>query len=171
MIKNKEKNQRFFGPSIFPKSRKAQISEGLTWVAATIAIIIILLISVVITSTAFDLNDREIIPESFTATLNQKSLMSYLLTREPGGETVYSAIKKDENLNDFNGNLAVKVFKGLYEKEYSGIWVGVSDLGFNIIGGRIGNDFFARISLIGSEAYSTMIKFAQEKAVEAVFVK
>jgi len=170
-VKNKEKNQRFFNPSIFPKSRKAQISEGLTWVAATIVIIVILLFSIVITSTAFDLNSMKIKPASFTAGLNQKSLLSYLLTKQPSGEIVYSTIKKDENLKGFNGELAVKIFMGLYEKEYSGIWLGVSDLGFNIVGGRTGNDFFDRTSLVGTESYFIMMKFAQKKAVEAVFVK
>ena len=153
------------------KNKRAQISEGLTWVVATIAIIVILLISLAITTLAFDLNNTKIKSESFGSALMQKSLMSYLLTKESGRGTVYSEIKRDENLKGFNGDLAVKVFKGLYGKEYSGIWVGVSNLGFNLIGGREGNNFFSRMSLISTEYYLIMIKFAEEKAVEVVFAK
>ena len=150
--------------------KKAQMAEGLTWVVATIAIIVILLFSIFITSDVFGFNSNEIAPKSFSSSLNHKSLLSYLLTKEPSGEMVYSKIKADENLNDFNGNLALKVFKGLYGHEYSGMWVGVSNPEA-LIAGRVGNKFFDRTSLVGTESYSLMIKFAKEKFVEAIFVK
>ena len=92
-----------------------------------------------------------------------------LSTYEDG--KVYSTIKKDENLKDFNGDLAVKIFKGLYEKEYSGIWVGVSEGGLNPIIQGTGNDFFSRISLTGLDSDFINIKLSPEKVIQGVFVK
>ena len=50
------------------------------------------------------------------------------------------------------------------------MWVGVSNPEA-LIAGRVGNKFFDRTSLVGTESYSLMIKFAKEKVVEAIFVK
>lgn len=143
MIKNK-KNQRFFCPSIFPKSRKAQISEGITWIVATIAILIILLFSLFLTS--FVLKNKQIDNDFFSDAINQKSFLSYLLTQENSGGIVFSKIRADENLDNFNGNLALKIFNGLYKEKYSEVWIGVSRLGTGVFGATskngIVNDFF-----------------------------
>ncbi len=129
MINNK-KNQRFFHPSIFPKSRKAQISEGITWIVATIAIIIILLFSVFLSSFFFSKKDT-IRSNFFSSNIYQKSFLSYLATKDSSGKFVISQIKNERDLNAFNGNLALKVFRGIYGEKYN-VWTGVSKIPDNI---------------------------------------
>ena len=182
---NKEKNQGFFSPSIFPKSRRAQISEGLTWVVATIVIIIILLFSIFITS--FYVSSKKSIDiDSFSDFHAQKSFLSYLLTNQ-NQENIYSKIKADSNLNNDNGNLALQIFNGLYKDDYSQIWVGESILGEGLIGtsmNGIENEFFGRrpSSVVSGAMGSVAVKDTyysalflkndtEQKFVEAAFAK
>lgn len=119
------------------KDKHAQISEGLTWVVATIAIIIILLFSLFLTSFVF--KDNLLAKNYFSYSIPQKSFLSYLLTKESNGGVIYSKIKADESLTDFNGNLARQVFNKLYKKNYPvAIWLGVDFEGLGIRK----NDFF-----------------------------
>ncbi len=165
------------------KSRKGQVSEGITWIFATIAIIIILLFSVFITS-AYASGNKKISLSFFSSNINQKSLLSYLLTKESDGGTVYSKIKTEGNLSNFNGNLALKIFNGLYKDNYLQIWVGVSTLGKGIGGtslNGVDNNFFEkRPSLRASgglgndvlkEADYSLVSLEKEKFVEVMFVK
>jgi hypothetical protein len=172
MIKNK-KNLRFFNPSISLKSRKGQISEGITWVVATIAIIIILLVSISLTS--FYTKDREIKKDFFRDSTNQKTVLSYLLTKEDNGEIVYLDIKKEGNLKDVSGNLALKIFNGLYKDRYQQMWVGVSSLGEGVISTSLNgveNEFFGKkMLLIHRESYSSLVPFDKTKFFEAIFVR
>ncbi len=181
MMINNKKNQRFFNPSIFPKSRKGQIAEGLTWVIATIAIIIILLISISLTT--FYTKDREIKKDFFTDSANQKSVLSYLLTKEPSGEIVYSDIKKEGNLKGASGDIALKVFNGLYKDNYQEIWIGVSNIGEGAIStslNGIKNEFFgtknplsdpSSLSVGYTGAYSSIIPLGDNKFFQAIFVR
>ncbi|MEX2017199.1 MAG: hypothetical protein WD876_01890 [Candidatus Pacearchaeota archaeon] len=153
------------------KNKNGQIGEGLTWVVATIIIIIILVFSIFVTS--FYVSDQKTVDSNaFGDFHTQKSLIGYLLTKQPGGEMVYSKIKTDENLDNFNGNLAVKIFKGLYENEYSGMWVGFVEIN-SWPEGRIGNDYFDRTSLIAldEKLIYFIIKSSQEKGVSVMFIK
>lgn len=125
-------------------SKKAQISEGVTWVVATIAVIIILLFSLFLVS--FSTKNREISKDFFSDSLNQKTFLSYLLTKEET-EFIFSKIKTDENLDNFNGNLAMKIFNELYKDKYSEIWIGTSKLREGAIGtsmNGIENNFFGK---------------------------
>jgi hypothetical protein len=125
-------------------NKKAQISEGITWIVATIAILIILLFSLFLTS--FVLKNKQISSDFFSDTINQKSFLSYLLTSGDDGGIIYSKINADGNLNNFNGNLAMKIFNGLYKDKYSEIWIGVSRLTTGVFGATsksgIDNSFF-----------------------------
>jgi len=61
-----------------------------------------------------------------TDLLAEKSLTSYLMTEDEYGEKIFYQIVNEENLNDFNGNLAKTIFLGLYAKDYpSKIWLGI----------------------------------------------
>ena len=166
-------------------NKRGQISEGLTWVVATIIIVIMLVFSIFVTS-FYVSGKKDVGSETFGDFHTQKSLMSYLLTKQGSG-TVYSNVKAAENLDSFNGNLAVKIFKGLYEIEYSQIWIGVSVFGEGFFGtslNGIENSFFGRrpsstvSGPMGSVAYkdtyySTLFlkNDTEQKFVEGVFAK
>jgi hypothetical protein len=163
--------------------KKAQISEGLTWIVATIAIIIILLFSVFISSFFFA-DGNQIKNSFFSSNLNQKSMLSYLLTKE-NGKTIYSEITSAETLNNENGNLALKVFRDLYKNDYKEIWFGISKKGEGNLSGFKGqqNEFFGKepltvgisdigpSSTISKEKDISILKFADKKFLEAIFVK
>lgn len=170
------------------KDKRAQISEGITWIAATIAILVILLFSLFLTS--FVLKNKVISSDFFSDTINSKSFLSYLLTKQADEEAVYFKIKANENLNSENGNLAQKIFQGLYKDKYSEIWIGVSQMGKAVVGtgtslNGIKNDFFgnkpsARAygyygSVAFKEYYSSILPLKKENEksvfVEAVFMK
>ncbi len=112
------------------KNKKAQIGKTLTWIAATIIIVFVLAVSIFIAN-LFPGKDKKIESPYFQITdvLASKSLYSYALTQDSDKKTVYSQIKDEGNLNDFNGNLGLKIFRGLYQKDYfnnpNNIWLGV----------------------------------------------
>ena len=47
------------------------------------------------------------------------------MTEDEAGQTVHEQLKNEGNLNDFNGNLGIKIFDGFYGEEYLGVWVGI----------------------------------------------
>ena len=105
-------------------NKKATVGETVTWIVATIIIVIILLVSILATTLYLGKNKKtdflrpgdSLAPESFFA---------WLLTENSEGQTVYENLTKEDNLNDFNGNLALKIFDEFYKKEYSDAWVGI----------------------------------------------
>lgn len=99
------------------KNKHGQVSETMTWIVATIIILIILLVSVFLASLAGQ-NKTFSIQNKFDL-FAEKSLTSYLLTKDASGQTIYDEIKNEETLNDFNGNLANKIFMGLYSGYYN----------------------------------------------------
>lgn len=114
------------------KNKRGQVAEGLTWVVATIAIIIILTVSIFVVSRVLDLDDNEVSSETLSVNVDQKSFLSYLLTEESSGGSIIFKIKSDGDLNDFNGNLASRVFRGLYGEEKD-VWLGVSEASENSV--------------------------------------
>ena len=73
-------------------------------------------------------------------TLASKSLFSYVLTKDANGKRVYDQLKEEENLNSFNGNLALSIFKEFYEDEYTNVWLGIS--ADKLINPKTRNDYF-----------------------------
>jgi hypothetical protein len=105
-------------------NKKAQIGETITWVVATIIIIVVLVFSIFIAGIYFE-KGKTLESSSLESkdVLASKSLFSYLLT--PSGEgKVYDQLKVEENLNKSTGELAQKIFKELYETDYEDIWLG-----------------------------------------------
>ena len=142
--------------------RRAQIGETMTWVVATIIIIAILGISIFIASAKFNKDKTpDLQSVSRTDTLASKSLFSYVLTKNSTGQNVYEQLNGSNNLNDFNGNLAEKIFN-VYKKDYTYlVWLGFLTEG-NVYFGQspakqIGTaasnhvDPFANQNLAGSE--------------------
>ena len=107
-------------------NNKGQVGETVTWVVATVVIIVVLGISIFIASFFFS---KEKAPDIFSITtadtLASKSLFSYALTKDDTGKTVYSELKAEDNLNEFNGEIAKKIFKDFYEKDYADVWLGL----------------------------------------------
>jgi len=92
-------------------NQKAQIGETVTWVVATIVIIVILSFSVFVAipigkSMKFDSNRKSDL-------LATKSLTSYLLTKE-GTDIIYNNLKKGGELNKQSSER----IEGLYDEEY-----------------------------------------------------
>ena len=120
------------------KNKSGQAAETITWLVATLAIIGILLVSIFVAS----LISRE---KSFrynaeSDLIAKKSLTSFLLTPGIFGEIIFNELKSEEALNDFNGDLSVRIFRNLYENDlfYSTVWFGINFEGF----GKRRNDFF-----------------------------
>lgn len=118
---NKEKNTEKMG-------KKGQAGEAITWFFATLIIAGILLISIFIAN--LSTGSLKITTQTFFQTsdvLASKSMFSYMLTKDPAGGTVYSQLSQGNSFNSFNGNLAVAIFRGLYQKDYgnaNNIWLG-----------------------------------------------
>ena len=140
MYNKRQKNQKFFSFNFFLKNQKAQIGETITWVVATLIIIVILAFSIFISS--FYLGGGKSVSFSERSDLlASKSLFSYLLT-PAGDEKIYDQLKEEENLNEFNGNLALNIFETLYEDDYEDVWLGIV---FNkVLFPAKSNDYFGR---------------------------
>jgi len=112
------------------QNKKGQMGETITWVVATIIIVLVLAVSIFISSFSAEKFKRIQEPYFQTADiLASKSMFSYMLTKGNDDKIIYEQLKNQENLNDFNGNLAVKIFHGLYQKDYlnnpNNIWLGI----------------------------------------------
>ena len=112
------------------KIKHGQIGETMTWIIATIIIIVVLAISISIASISTSGLKR--VNQVFFQTadvLASKSMFSYIMTENSEGKTIHTQIKEEGNLNEFNGNFALKIFRGLYQEEYLGnpsnVWLGI----------------------------------------------
>lgn len=106
------------------KNKRAQVGETITWIVATVIIILILTISLSISSFYIG-KSKDLSFFKTTDILASKSFFSYLLTKDTEGNMVYEQLKNQENLNEFNGNLGKKIFLDFYAKEHEGVWVGI----------------------------------------------
>ena len=124
MKKMLRKNKRSFPRnSFFLKNNKAVVAETLTWMVATVIIIVILIFSIFVTSLLgmaknFSKDDKGFSLNKEGDLFVEKSLASYLLTKDSSGETVFEQLKKEKTSNDFNENLALKIFRGLHSRDY-----------------------------------------------------
>jgi len=126
---------------VFVKSKKAQVGETVTWLVATVIIILILVVFIFISSLTFKGN-RDVGSAFFLSedTLASKSLFSYMLTGGDGeGEVnVYEQLKKEEFFNEINGPLARDIFEEFYGEEYNDVWLGP----VNNFQDAVPNDYF-----------------------------
>lgn len=97
-------------------SKRGQVAETMTWIVSTLIILIILIVSVFLSSLV---GHSKVFPTSNKVDIfADKSLTAYLLTKDATGPSVYDEISTI-GFNDFNGNLAVVIFKNLYGGFYN----------------------------------------------------
>jgi len=119
---------------------RGQASEGIVWILATIIIVVILFISISISISMG--KGRTLSYQSQADLFAKKTLSSYLLTPGNSGNIVFHELRTEEQFNEFNGNLAVSIFKEFYNREpFYGraVWLGINFEGFSL--GRK-NDYF-----------------------------
>jgi len=142
-----------------------QIGKTITWVVATVIIIMILIVSIFV-ATSYLGGSKKADFSKQTDILASKSFFAYLLT-EDESSTVYEQLKEDggENLNEFNGNLALKIFKEFYEEDYPvAIWLGIDFEGLGLP--RTNKYFGSRpTSLRGGDIMQRRIDFVLEEAI------
>jgi len=122
-----------------------QIGKTITWVVATVIIIVILFISIFV-ATSYLGGSKKADFSKQTDILASKSFFAYLLTEDTGGQTIYEQLREEENLNDFNGNLALNIFEEFYRKDYPyTIWLVIYSKPHDIIT----NTFFPKPPICG----------------------
>lgn len=106
------------------KNKRGQIGTTLTWMVATVIIIVFLIISVFIVSFYGIGNGKTVSENRESDSLARKSFFAYLLTTEDDN-IIYKRLKEGKSFTDFSGHLAERIFKGLYKKDYpEGVWIG-----------------------------------------------
>ncbi len=129
----------------FLKNKRGQIGKTITWVVATVIIIMILVVSIFI-ATSYLGGSKKADFSKQTDILASKSFFAYLLTENTEGDTVYEQLRDEENLNDFNGNLALNIFEEFYRKDYPyTIWLVIYSKPHDIIT----NTFFPKPPICG----------------------
>lgn len=151
--------------------KKASVPETITWFVATLIIVIILLISIFLVS---------ILPNNIQILLKSteradlfvtKSLTAYLLTEE-SGINIYNQLKQDEDFNEFNGNLAVNIFKQLYEDRYGfNIWMGVEKANDYFSGKPIGQIQKSPVSVINTQPFVSELIKLNGKNLELILLE
>ena len=96
-------------------NKRAAIPETITWIIATVIIIVILIFSIFIVSWFKD--DKSFKSDIHRDLLLAKSISGFLLTKDDSGGKVFEQIAEEGDLNDFNGLLGVVVFED-YEKMF-----------------------------------------------------
>ena len=104
------------------KNKKGQVGETMTWIVATLIIIVVLTISIYVSSVLGEA--KSIIPQTdsfgrdnlIEKSLTKKSMFSFLLTKGPGDEIIYDELIKNRELNEFSKELGKKVFREQIEE-------------------------------------------------------
>jgi len=119
-------------------NNKGQVGETVTWIFATVAIVVILLIAIFASSFYFGGKNKYVsgIGSGFPETV---SFYSWLLTEDVNNTSIYEQLKTEENLNEFNGELAVNVFEKFYGPDYFDVWTGIF---FDVSNSYENNDYF-----------------------------
>jgi hypothetical protein len=154
------------------RNKKAQIGETMTWVIATIIIIVILIFSIFITSILGVTGSHKEYKSIGTKPdlIPVKSLTSYLLTKDNSGQKVFDQLKNEENLNEFNGNLALKIFNYFYLLNYAQVWMGINK-DFSL---DLENDYFgSRNTLYGGSStlyvdFTEFINLGEDKSIQLI---
>jgi len=147
--------------------KKGQVGETTTWVVATVLIITILAISIFAASVYFG-GSKKSVSQIGGDTIPVLSFMSYLLTEDGSDNNVYDQIKDTNNLTDFNGELALEIFREFYDVrnifeegheeknehpgKYLDVWVGV--VPYNDFFPYVSNNYFGTSSFFVREDLS-----------------
>ncbi len=154
--------------------KNGQIAETITWIVATVIIILILAASLLISSLSIG-NKKDIGFVKTTDTLASKSLFSYLLTKDAEGIAIYGQLKNQENLNEFNGNLGKTIFEEFYGGEYVNVWLGIINTQSfkgeknDYFGEKPADTKFENTKVESTSAKATeLIKINNDKAIQVV---
>ncbi len=90
--------------------KRGQVAETVTWLVATIVILVILSIAIYTASALSKINRVVTISVDSPPILIKKSLQGYLMTNDTMGKSVFNQIEADEGLNKFNDALGKKIF-------------------------------------------------------------
>lgn len=123
-------------------NKKAQVSDAVTWVVSTLIIVLIISISIAV---SFSLGGDKTFRYSHESDLfAKKSLTSYLLTEGDSGGIIFEELKNEGNFEDFNGELALGIFREFYKSHYDNgayLWVSEGNLNsYNPFFGRYAED-------------------------------
>jgi|SRR5271157_5297093 len=116
------------------KNNRAQAGETITWLFATIIIVVVLLVSILVASILEGPDKKvQMYPEDLLA---QRTFLSYLLTKGTSGQIIYNEINGAGDFNSDNGNLAATIFKNLYDGYYNwALYLGINlniQIGYNL---------------------------------------
>lgn len=130
-------------------NKRAQVGEGLTWLVATIIILLVLGASIALTNkilkpvkNIFGNAEKELLYDPATDLIVQKSFTGLLLSRGKNSETIFDELKKEDfsgkkfdEINSIpNVKLLKSVFGGIYFEEFHGVLdLGIPDEGKNLI--------------------------------------
>ncbi|MBU1252292.1 MAG: hypothetical protein KJ905_01665 [Nanoarchaeota archaeon] len=157
-------------------AKRAEVGETVTWAVATVAIVIILVISVFVSSTYFNEN-KKASPLTSGDYLAASSFNSWLLTKDSSGKMIYEQIKSEGDFNGYNGNLSIDIFKRFYEKDYIYVWLGINSKGPSLL--IRNNNYFGNIptEIRGGDITKRHIKnviedvdLGEEKVIEMALV-
>jgi len=156
-------------------NRKAQVGETVTWMVATIAIVVILVISVLIVSIG-PFKNREFRESGTSDLLITKSFMGYLLT-----DDVWENVKDKKGfprdpkvkLEQSNMDLAINIFPVLYSgNELNYIWLGIVDstckFGSGCVVSQIPFGERNKRNLVGKRFFYDNIKLNENSFIELV---
>ena len=163
-IQNKKAQVGFIGT--INSSKRGQVGETVTWMVATVIIIVILALAILASS--FSLGANKNVGRSDAAdAVATGSFLSWLLTKDTQGKTVYEVIKTEENLNEFNGKLSIKVLQDFYIKEHSTIWLGIVSTSTSSFGISTSNTYLGTRILKDTNTLITQrIRVAENKFIE-----
>ena len=99
-------------------NNRGQIGETMTWMVATIIIILVLTVSILLANASFIKGEKKFPYTNHVDLFVEKSLSSYLLTKDSGGASTYAELQNGE-VTDFAKNLASNVFVSLYSGYYT----------------------------------------------------
>lgn len=103
-------------------NKRAQVGETVTWIVATLIIVVVLGISIYASSflsktKVFSSGDFDTEALNYDS-LTKKSMFAFLLTNSQGENMVYSQLNNDKNLNELNENLAFDIFGKIFGEEF-----------------------------------------------------
>ena len=155
MLNNKsQRNQKFFSNASFTSNLKAQVGTTITWMVATLVIVVVLLISIYVSSLLsktkdFSSGDFDTEDLGYDS-LAKKSMFAFLLTNSQGENIVYSQLNNEKDLSEFNENLAFQIFGKIFGEEFH-VGVGINkDINYiesNYLGKQNQEEFLEKIQL------------------------
>ncbi|MFH1325418.1 MAG: hypothetical protein ABIH49_01450 [archaeon] len=101
-------------------NKKSQVGETITWVVATLIIFVILSVSIYSasllarSSRVMSFADLPDSANGLSEILSKESLFAYLQTKNSNGQTINEQMSNDRRLNNFENELATKIFRGVF---------------------------------------------------------